>query len=293
MVMLAIIESPLQLLNALELSRGSLNVLFISLGNERNEEQVLKVCKLFGCDVDVYRGKYGSYSLNAFLSGIKAALESSGYSDVICGDFRGLHFRIPILVARIIKKQVYLVDDGTSVIIHLEYLNSLNKKGVKIFSSFINIGIQNNYYYIKSIIARKQCKKIDVVIGSSVVNTGACTEQSYIAALLRVLKGNEELYYIPHRNETSLVLNNKMNIMRMDVPLELLFLNGYEVRNLYGICSSAMITLDKIYNIKSINLLTLGGYWSDSPMGVKMSSIEKEYVKRVLNSEFNARAFVL
>ena len=58
---------------------------------------------------------------------------------------------------------------------------------------------KHNFDYVKNMV-NKDLPQRSVVIGSSIVETGSISEKHYHAFLGKI-KSNEEIYYVPHRNE--------------------------------------------------------------------------------------------
>ena len=295
---LSIVESPLQLLNAIEYTRGQTDVLALSLGSETNESQIRELANLFDLQLVRYKGSFSSYTLSSFFVGIRAVLFAKNYKSIILGDFREWHFQL-IVKSRLFRKfNAVLVDDGTNMLAVKNEIRDLKKLGVIVFSAFVDCGKMNNYAYIKSQLRLQRLKEVDIIIGSSVVNRGALDWHHYADALKRIKPNQSRLIlYVPHRNEKdelfSLVRISNAQFQRIKLPLELLFMIGYKVMGLYGVSSSAILTLDKIYELESINLVRIGSKWSRSDLGRKMNLIEEDYIKKIENRSFRAPSIIL
>ena len=288
--LIAIVESPLQLINASEFSKSTLNsVLFIDLGNQRNREICVQLANYFGHNLIIINPVGYFYQIKSLFSAVIILAKTIKYSTVVFGDIRNTHFRIPQILLNFIGARIVIVDDGNNGIYDINKYEQLVNNKYIVFSAFINKNWvqRNNYTYLKKMIETSAAKSHDVFIGSSIVQTKAASFESYLNLVKYAAEKSHVLLYFPHRLESKSQLSSlneiqNVRIIYSDFPIELMFLNFYIPKNVFSICSSALFTLMNLYEIENILMFVLDGKWLDTDKGKKMRFIETAYMRDLL-----------
>lgn len=285
--LVAIVESPLQLINASEFSKSTLkSVIFIDLGNMRNREICVALANYFGYNLVIINPLGYFYQIKSLLSAILIIIKTVKYRTVVFGDIRNIHFRIPQITLNFFGARIVIVDDGNNGIYDISKYKQLVDNNYIVFSAFINKKWvqKNNYNFLKKQIETSAAISHNVFIGSSVVQTKAASFDSYLDLVKYAAERSHVLLYFPHRLESksqlaSLSEIQNLRIIHSDFPIELMFLNSYIPKNVFSICSSALLTLMHLYEIENISMFVFEGKWLDTEKGKKMRFIETAYIR--------------
>lgn len=252
---LIFIESPLQLVNAVEyLDQQSIPfdqvtfLIYRDYGRKGNNyEQLISVLELYGIsNYEVFKIHSTSSSFSKLYTSVKHFVSLMPFKNldlVVLGDFRSSYFQFFCLGLR--PKSVVLVDDGNASLNPFKVNNVVNKTFFKryveshhltyftIYSEFIdsqNI-LHNKYAYAKQKFASQVELNFDYIVGTTLVELDLVNECDYFDALKKVIEDRNKTIYLPHRYESQEKLNKierqlGCKIEFKNLPLEIEFLTG-------------------------------------------------------------------
>lgn len=281
MKVLAIISSPLQLLNFKEyiLKYNIKDYKLIVLSFVKKEQkQLLEAIKLLKIDKFILLTKF------RFLQYYYLSLFSNlTYNRIIIGNiFSDPHL---YLFNRSKIKELTVLDDGINTSLISEYFKTnerllkktffkqiifkllrINVSYPKKFELFTfiekdlkipNIKVtENNFSYLDSKIKGFNQDKNNYFIGQPFVELNITSKQNYYKYISRISKQYDNLIYIPSRKESNAKINeiNKkldIEILYSDINIELFFIKNKLIpKRVLGFTSSALITLNKMFNSK-------------------------------------------
>jgi hypothetical protein len=266
---LFIIESPFQLLSALEaifyykLTTYKILIRFSTL---RNKEQLQQVIKVLDVDADrliiIDEQQYPSflkviYQLKLLLSLYVARFK---YGKYILGDY---HARYVTLLRKIVlkNKEIIYLDDGSSAI------RTQNMFTDKYFFDLFTMHnlvplknqtiVQHEFLFLKQKIIK--CDVIQnnktIILGDKFYEAGLLTKNDSVYILDKLIQhlDGEEIIYMAHRGESEKKLNEIMNkykikIVRNNYPIELYGLYHMELpKKIVSFFSTALFSMQKIY----------------------------------------------
>lgn len=279
---LAYIESPLQLLCALEATKGRINLIVRRNNVKKNNEQIVNLCNIFSERINiVYTNK------NLFFARIRLALSlvinSYRHDKIVIGDITSIVFKVINRLKIINEKKMIFVDDGVLSLWHQEYAISNNKK--KMFTFFeIDSARQHKFENLKNwLLQNKKIKNkpINVIIGTDYKDFSKIINKNYDCILDAILKNrngnNERFIYVPHRKENEKKLERikkkyQIEIVKLNLPIELI---EYELECLVleynTMISSSVFTLNLIYECSVVQT------WKSNAIFGEASNFKKIY----------------
>lgn len=280
---LFIINSPLQLINAIEAIHffKLKNIIFVMIYNRSKnniiqlEEQIKKV------DYEEIIKIYPS-SNNRFFGYVNLIkqLRKYQYDKVFTGELEDSNFRI--LIANLKKEKLFLLDEGTSTVVDYETKikqNKLNKYGYKEFR-FLVFGFSlklkdtiNFFTYYdftplkggeviinKLEYMRKDFKQNSVDYGDSLFFLGQpkfifSDKREFEIILKSVIQQykDKKIFYIPHREEINILetikdIDERFKILEINQPIEQYFLNkGIYPKHIISYSSTALFTTKMLF----------------------------------------------
>lgn len=289
---LFIIGTPLQLINAMEalkhfnLENNILVIVHRSL--DANRVQIDNLISLFKWD-NIMNIEYSrSSSMLKYIALVKD-LKQYSYNYIFISK---LEVVPKIVIPNVIKKKVFLLDDGTLTLpIYEKHIktNKLNRYDFKelrflLFGLKIKIRdkinlftyfdlepvhgievIKNELTYLKDTYLKNATKDNNVIYFIGQATYGIIGIDSYIGNLEKIMRKNKKVIYIPHRAETekalirlSAIEGPLFTIKEIGIPIELYFLqNSIYPTSLISYYSTALTTLGIIYNecdVKAIQI---------------------------------------
>lgn len=175
--------------------------------------------------------------------------------------------KMKILVKKIRKKNVVVLDDGNATITTFNRINSnpqeieefnISSKKIEFFTIYNDIRcnvkiVPNTLTYYKSFVQNKIVDEdVLFILGSPFVKLRMASSEEYLQVIREILLKNSQkkVYYIKHRVEDKFNMDG-VTIMDLNEPIELFLLKSnflpYKIINFY---SSASIMLLKIFGNK-------------------------------------------
>jgi hypothetical protein len=320
-----IIESPLQLINAVEAKfhfKTSNNILIIiKSNNAQNNNQINSILNTGYWD-SIIKIEFKDYYLKGYFGVIKRGrdlykiVEKFKNINKLFIGFYGLDF-IKYICNKLNFKRLILLDDGTQTIDIMRdikhskiTLSSLFKKFFLVFNTntlkdlsfftsyendyFNEYIIKNDYKFLKTKI---QNRNIDInklfFLGSNMVDSGFLSLKTYIENLNSIILDNpgKQFYYIPHRRES----DNNINFVVRNTEMELLETNEsietylvYKSNELPGIIVSFICSA--LINLKHIfneRILVKGYGINDSLILDEQFKTRFKYIKSYLRDHID------
>lgn len=245
-------ESPFQLIQTIDLvSESKNNILVVRLNElERNNLQLKKIVELFGlADVRYLKTKYKFSLLFYFFWILFFAIKSN---ELYIGDENSIVFR---MLKRIVdNKKIWLLDDGVST------LNSEANSIFKRLTIFSNVGgSHNSLGACRSLIeSRSGNRRVNLVVGSKLVEEGICSKEIYHSLLEEILDDAQrdgiDIVYVPHRGEA---IDNvrevsekfDFDVVENSLPIELISLE-FDILpiKVFSVLSTALYSMSLIYD---------------------------------------------
>ncbi|MDK2776151.1 MAG: hypothetical protein KYX62_00605 [Pseudomonadota bacterium] len=270
------VESPFQLLQAVELTKESKNIRFlIRLNDQRqNNEQLKQLVSLFNLNKVHYLTMGAKVMVG--IAFIPILICSYLAQVVYIGDENSIVFRL--LKGLVPKGKIVLLDDGVAT------LNSKLGARYKRFSIFNTVNGSGNYLSEskKLVEAVNSPEPVNIIVGSKLVEEEICTKESYFSLLENMLLNSAadlRTLYVPHRGENESNLQDicsrfGVGIVSNRLPIELV---GYEfsVRpvNICSVLSTALFSMSLIYDNANIRVCPL----KSEDILSRNESIEKLY----------------
>lgn len=266
---LFIIDSPLQLLNAIEAreyfktSNNILVVIFYKNHNQRHRAQVNNILGIYDWDKVLIVDSINARSKFFQILSLIKKLKQYNYNYIFCGNISKSQNAI---ITSVEKNEVCLIDDGVATInIYAEgkvtnFGNKLKDKfkllryklfGITIesienmsFFSTLNLTgkddikvIKNEYRYLRS---RSNQYNLDTetvyIVGQNFVKVNSLTDEQYIAYLKKIknIYNDKKIVYLPHREESindkyKEVFDENFKLVYFDNNIELEFI----LKNIY------------------------------------------------------------
>jgi hypothetical protein len=269
---LVFIESPLQLLNAVEAIKffkvKEYEIIIRLSGNIKSDKQIINVVDSLNLE-----SKYIKFiTINSRNHSIKDILKIVFYrfryffvnvQYVFVGNFESGFFK-QVIKQFSLNSIVYL-DDGAKA---LNYQPVLETGRVHFFSTF-NLSetalihtTYNNYSFLKTRLTIESLKCLEnkiVFLGQKLVELDILTEKEYVNYVYEMaerFKGSE-IEYIPHRGETSAKLERinripNVSVHELDYPVELYGLYNSELPGkIISFYSTAIYTMSLMYGISA------------------------------------------
>ncbi|MDN5130955.1 hypothetical protein [Aliarcobacter butzleri] len=275
---LFIINSPLQLLNALEaIYKFKLNnIIIVAIYNRsiKNIEQIETQLSKINCEEIIRFNPLKEGKIKGYVRLIKR-LQKNIYEKIFTGELVDSKFRVTI--ANLKKDKLYLLDEGTSIIQYYEETikkNKINKYNLKdfrflLFGLKIELEDSINFftYYSFSLSQNVQVieNKLEYMKKNFKVNCEDYSNKLFFFgqsllifsnknefedSLKKVIKKNKDkkVIYIPHREDKETVkiakeIDKNIEILELNQPIEQYFLeNGIEPKNAISYFSTALTT---------------------------------------------------
>lgn len=268
---LFIIDSPLQLLNAIEAreyfqtNNNILVIIFYKKHNQRHRTQIANILKIYSWETVLIVDSMNSKSKFFLIINLIKKLKLNTYNYVFSGNISKSQNAI---ITSIQKKELYLIDDGTATIdIYAEgkVTNFGNKfkdrikllryelfgitiKPIENMSFFSSLNlvyknevkvIKNEYKYLKNQ-SKQYIKNYDTIyfVGQNFVNENILTDEEYINYLdiIKTTFNNKKIIYLPHREE---YINKKYDTL-FDKNFEIVYFSNniemeFILKNIYPV----------------------------------------------------------
>jgi len=271
---LIFVESPLQLLNAMEavhsFSLTSYKIVIRLSGFKISDLQLINTAKALGLNsvsvITINAGRKNLFDLIKIIYYSNCFLFSK-IDYVFIGNEDSNFFRK--IIFQFNKRKIVFLDDGSKTIVLANSENKLDKVYYSVFSlSQINVLEQNKnkYHSLKERLSQSNFKinhnKI-IFLGQKLAELGILPERDYLTLIIEFSKkyNNFEIDYIPHRGEDlgKLSAINKLHnveIVDLDYPVELYGLyNSFLPHKVTSFYSTALYTMKIIYPIQVESIL--------------------------------------
>lgn len=289
---LALVESPAQLLNVLELGASEaewagvrIAVLAPMQGHTRDQLTAMAViAREAGHQVAWYEPRLGGASAARSVAGLFGEL--SGVARLVVGDpFSGM---MQVIIALVRPSRVALVDDGTATLEfarlwtsgeqlsrwhqvetpHRRRLASLARSRLAgvvrrrlspesgcTLSLFTGLPVdlaqlavrRNDYAWVRATYPTPTIKPGADLIGTSLVETGVVSEDSYLSGVARLAHRHGVDRYLAHRKETDaklrLITSMGIEVVRPTLPLEIMARQGPVGQTMISFPSTVVHTL--------------------------------------------------
>jgi len=263
------VESPLQLLNALEaVDSFDLEdyILYIRYSNKKmNDEQLDKLIKILSLKSFNIKKIYLSSSNRNILDYIKILfyfIYSKFFivNRLFIGNLDS-NF-LSLIYKNINKNKIIAFDDGAKTIALQENFNEDNFYNLFTMYDLKSIANQiiykNNYENIKSLLKNKNKSNHILFLGAKLNEVGIISEDEYLSLITKISQYyNKDIAYIPHRGEDEQKLKviskiKNLKIKDIDYPVELYGLYEKEIPTIVAsFYSTALLSMKNIYGIKS------------------------------------------
>lgn len=252
---LFIIESPFQLLQALELvlkNSEQSNIIIRLNGVVANENQMLRICKYFDLKNVKFVNSGGYFGRIKYF--VIAWWEVFKNQCIYIGDIDSFVFKKFYFFLK--KDKVTLLDDGVATINQTH-----SELGFARFTIFDNVsGVKtNNFHSICELLYKYPIKSdLCMIIGGKIVEEGIVSKESYYTFLENCSAYGSDLIYVPHRGELDhnveeIEAKFGFRIVRSDFPVELLALQLEVVPGIILSClSTALISMSILYRHSDI-----------------------------------------
>ncbi len=290
---LFIVNSPLQLLNAIEaVYKFNLkNLLLVAIYNrsENNKNQMENKIKEFSFDEVVrFTPKKGSKYIGYIR--LINQLKEYQYDNVFTGELEDPSFRV--LVANIKKEKLFLLDEGTSTIVDYETkikknkFNKLEYKLIRYLFAGFNLKLKDTinfftYYDFEPLdggdvirnrleYMRKDFKQNSVDYSDTLFFLGKplfifSDKNEFDIVLQNVLQKykSKKIVYFPHKDESDTIKNIKkickdIEFLEINQPIEEYFLkNGIYPKHIISCSSTALITTKILFDECSVEYIKI------------------------------------
>ena len=245
------VESPFQVLQAYELAE-KLNKekfkIILRLNNlKNNNEQMLELIKVLELK-NIETFKNNAFSLSMMM--LKLIFLSIRSKKIFIGDENSRVYKI---IKYFLFSSVIYMDDGVATI------NSKNNN-VPRFSIFNtkNIYLKNDFSQLSKFLNKKLIdseKKIALVVGTKAIEEYILSEEDYFRFINFSIEHAEnlEVYYWPHRGESTKTINHiknhtKIRVVSADLPIEFVsIVTNARPEIIISMFSTALFSLNKIY----------------------------------------------
>jgi hypothetical protein len=208
------VESPFQLANAFEFSQLQPSVSWLIIvrlnGDKKNDDAILRAAdnnqrsnvkiKFLGIPRKGVRKFYGLCRLLSVLPLLW------GVGEVIFFDDRSVVFR---LLKRVMRRDVYLADDGAYSFVKIKELEKSREKIAGLITRFKEIESQSvNIIHVPYKEITVKTANYALVVGMPVCEKGIISKESYLSFVNLMLNKAESItghkaYYFPHRSESA------------------------------------------------------------------------------------------
>jgi hypothetical protein len=263
------VESPLQLLNALEAIKNfdlKNYILYVRYSKQKtNDEQLDKLIKIFDVQPTILKKINLSSKHRTF----------SDYIKIFFYFFYSKFFKInrlfignidskflSLIYKNVSKNKIIALDDGAKTIAlqkkfnETDFYNLFTMYNLKKLNN--QIIYKNNYNNVKSLLKNKDKTENILFLGTKLNEVGIISENEYILLINKIAKYyNKNIIYIPHRGEDEKKLNKiskfqNFKIKNIDYPVELYGLYEKEIPNtVASFYSTALLSMQNIYGIQS------------------------------------------
>jgi hypothetical protein len=263
------VESPLQLLNALEAIKNfdlKNYILYVRYSKQKtNDEQLDKLIKIFDVQPTILKKINLSSKHRTF----------SDYIKIFFYFFYSKFFKInrlfignidskflSLIYKNVPKNKIIALDDGAKTIAlqkkfnETDFYNLFTMYNLKKLNN--QIIYKNNYNNVKSLLKNKDKTENILFLGTKLNEVGIISENEYILLINKIAKYyNKNIIYIPHRGEDEKKLNKiskfqNFKIKNIDYPVELYGLYEKEIPNtVASFYSTALLSMQNIYGIQS------------------------------------------
>ncbi|MGE6167755.1 polysialyltransferase family glycosyltransferase [Aeromonas media] len=272
-MMIALVESPLQLLNAFEATlffNNKKTIYFVRLSGEyKNDNQMIFLAQSLRLKnvvkIIVPVNKSDFYVLFKIMF-LKVSIWGASFfsSRIIIGNFDSRLIRF--VLAKAHQGKFLLVDDGAKSLSQQSGFS--DNHNVDFFSIYElsawkgqNVFL-NEYNGLRTLLSDKKCKMHEgkvLFLGAKLSEANIVEERQYLKYIAQIQEfyrdDSLELIYIPHRGESLEKIQDikslfDIKIMELDFPIELIGLYQnelpYKVASFY---STALYSLNKIYGV--------------------------------------------
>jgi hypothetical protein len=263
------VESPLQLLNALEaINSFDLEdyVLYIRYSNQTiNDKQLDRLIGIF----DIKSTKMKKIHLSSKNRNILDYMKILFYfldskflkiNRLFIGNIDSKF--LSLIYKNVSKNKIIALDDGAKTIAlqkkfnETDFYNLFTMYNLKKLNN--QIIYKNNYNNVKSLLKNKDKTENILFLGTKLNEVGIISENEYILLINKIAKYyNKNIIYIPHRGEDEKKLNKiskfqNFKIKNIDYPVELYGLYEKEIPNtVASFYSTALLSMQNIYGIQS------------------------------------------
>ena len=290
---LFVINSPLQLLNSQEaIYKFELkNIIIVAIYNRsvKNIEQIEAQLEKIDCDEIVRFNPLKEGKLQGYVKLIKY-LKRYNYEYIFTGEIEDFRFRA--IVANLNKTKLFLLDEGTSIIILYENLikkNRINKfklKSIKFILNGLKINLKDTisfftYYDFKplnnGVVVKNKLEylkkdfNVDKFVDDDTLFFLGQTlnifedVKEFKISLKRIIDKNKgkQIVYIPHREDKETIkivqsFSQNINILELNQPIENYFIeNKIYPKNLVSYYTTALITLKILFVDSSIKYIKI------------------------------------
>jgi len=261
-VNLYIVETPLQLLCAFEAIRkvgDREHELWIRLnGKADNDRQTCNMAKLLNLNFKTFNFRKTARVIDGFFLLRLIPVLRRRYETVYLGSLFSSLLSVMSRVTR--TKRIIYLDDGVATFLSSDRV--LKAKSKQTIFTFFNIEptsylevIQNDFNNLKEYFGvTKKISNMAVFIGQRVVDAGMMSEESYLSVIKRAqAEAQIPMTYIPHRDESSAVIEKiskieGIDVVSIDVCIELyLLISNSNPSYIASSFSSALFSLGILF----------------------------------------------
>lgn len=275
-MVIVLVESPLQLLNAFEavnfFNQKNVYYLVRLSGERQNDEQLiylirrLDICKVLIVTVPVKKISFLTLLKVAFLK-ILFILFRPLCKKLIIGNYDSRFIMALIGNGLYNKRKLLLVDDGAKTLVQQAAFN--DDDNIDFFSMYeLNAYkhqqvYRNRYLVLQEMFLHRKiqtCNETVLFLGSKLSEVGLISDSQYIAYLKQIHAHykSEGLHvmYVPHRGENqfklaTIKLQFDFQITELSYPIELLGLYQDKLpKKVASFYSTALYSLNALYNIE-------------------------------------------
>lgn len=260
MSIVLIIETPLQLLcayEAIKISKGDYKLYVRCTKIGKNDEQVVQMLDYLKLEYTLIHASVGS-NISLFFAVLKFlffSLKIKKIDRLYIGSYFSKFQRL--LSMFFWKKELFFLDDGMATLLVYKQVDKAN------FFTFFNLesrsGKRVETHSFKNLkVLRKNLdeKEGNFFIGQPFIDKNMIEREEYIGFILQSLEmvGNEKIYYIPHRVESKLELDNiskisdRIKVIETNECIELFFIkSGFNPLKVFTCCSTSIYSLSLLY----------------------------------------------
>jgi len=262
---LALIESPLQLICAMEavkhLSLSNIDFALRKNLNNKNNEQLLNTAHFYNIKYNTFFSPYETSSPSAAIKSTAQLLKYliPSYDKVILGSY---YSKLQRIVKSFIRaKNIHYVDDGVAT--YLAHQNiTKNYYGPSFITIFKDLQSKNSLKveHISLQLLRSRAtalvkpELVAIFIGQKLIQTNQLTKKDYFDTIIAATQGQRHLLYVAHRGEDEATLSeilalNNITIIKPNLPLEIFLIeNNLKPVEIYSNTSTALFTLAEIFD---------------------------------------------